>query len=78
MPAASGEEADEIRMISTGRWWQTWMIRPDRGSPFERWAASRRDTWERISEREGGGAGSGSGCMESMLASRAGMKDCRD
>lgn len=49
------------RMISTGRWWQTWMTRPDRVRPLARWASSSREIWARMSASEGGGPGTGSG-----------------
>jgi len=35
-PGISTEELETMRTISTGRWWQTWMIRPERGKPLAR------------------------------------------
>lgn len=67
-PADSRESAGTIRTISTGRWCMTWMIRPERGSPFSLCEASSLATWVLSSGREGGMLGVGSGCIESMVA----------
>lgn len=61
------------RVISIGRWWHTWMIRPESGKPLALWAASRWSICAWISGMLGGSAGEGSGTMLSIVGVGVGV-----